>query len=272
MVAHCPPFPAALTTRNVTPSLLRRFLVNLAAKEHNAGGIHNLYSSLRTFINWYAGEYATADWENPLKRVKSPKRPTQIIEPITLAHFQALLKTCNVKTFNGSRDYAVLLFLLDTGVRQQELVNLNLNDVDIDGGQVTVHKGKGQKSRYVFIGAKTKRALVTYLRRREMKEASIQADAPLWITSKGGRLTKFGVRELIRRHADKAGIPEPGLHDFRRAFAVNSLRAGMDIVTLARLLGHSNLATVQRYLALVKDDLRASDAKASPVDNLLGNT
>lgn len=258
-----------VTTRDVTPSLVRRFLLHLADKEHNPGGVFNLFSSLRAFINWYASEYAGAEWENPLKRVKSPKRPTDIIEPIALADIQAMLKACNTKTFNGSRDAAVLLLLLDTGVRKQEFINLLVGDVDIDSGQVTVRMGKGQKSRFVFIGNRTRRALVIYLRRRNEKKSPIRPDAPLWVSSTGRRLTPSGLREIIRRLADRVGIPEPGLHDFRRAFAVNALRAGMDIVTLARLMGHSNLATTQKYLALVKDDLRNSHAKASPVDNLL---
>jgi site-specific recombinase XerD len=257
------------TTHAVTPALLRRFLLELADKQHNAGGIFNIFSSVKAFINWYRAEYAPADWENPLKRVKSPKRPTDLIEPIELSDFQALLKTCDTKTFLGSRDQAMLLTLLDTGVRRQECTNLNYGDVDTQTGQVTVRMGKGQKSRFVFLGNRARKALVNYLRRRAEKDAGVTADAPLWLTSTGERLTKSGLREIIRRRANKAGIPEPGLHDFRRAFAVNSLRAGMDVVTLSRLLGHTNLATVQRYLALVKDDLAASHAKHGVVDTML---
>lgn len=257
------------STHDVTPALIRRFLVHLADKNHSPGGVFNLFSSLRAFINWYAAEYAPADWENPLTRIKPPKRPTDLIEPLGLANLQAMLKECDAKTYNGSRDAAILLFLLDTGVRKQEFIDLNIGDVDLDAGQVRVRMGKGQKSRYVFMGNKTRRAVTVYLRRRKDKDLSTRADAPLWVVSTGKRLTPPGLREVIRRLAVRAGVTEPGLHDFRRAFAVNALRAGMDIVTLARLMGHSTLATTQRYLALVKDDLRQSHAKASPVDNLL---
>ena len=76
-----------------------------------------------------------------------------------------------------------------------------------------------------------------------------------------------GLREIIRRRALAAGIEEPGLHDFRRCFAVQILRNGFDLVTLSRLMGHFTLTVTQRYLYLVEDDLRAGHQIAGPVDN-----
>jgi integrase/recombinase XerD len=81
-------------------------------------------------------------------------------------------------------------------------------------------------------------------------------------------LAKSGIRQVVRRRAAAAGMDEPGLHAFRRAFAVNCLRNGMDLVSLQRLLGHGDLSTVLRYLALVDDDLRRAHTQYGVVDSL----
>lgn len=124
---------------------------------------------------------------------------------------------------------------------------------------------KGRKGRVVFIGAKTRRALLTYYRHYSKRVD----DAPLWITDEGGALTRSGIRQIVRRRAVAAGIDEPGLHEFRRAFAINYLRNGGDIITLQRLLGHSSLVIINRYLDLLDDDLKAAIAKHGVVDKLL---
>lgn len=117
--------------------------------------------------------------------------------------------------------------------------------------------------RVVFFGAKTKRALLAYLRMRK----TVQPTDSLWERMDGGRLEPVGLREVVRRRARQAGVPEPQLHAFRRAFAINSLRNGCDLVTLQRLLGHSSLEVVSRYLKQVDTDLRAAHARSGLVDH-----
>jgi len=77
------------------------------------------------------------------------------------------------------------------------------------------------------------------------------------------------LRQIIRRLCAAADIPEVGLHDFRRTFALESLRAGADVVSVSRLLGHASIEVTKRYLAQVEEDLKAAHAKSSPVDTLL---
>ncbi|HET8685343.1 MAG TPA: tyrosine-type recombinase/integrase, partial [Methanosarcina sp.] len=79
-------------------------------------------------------------------------------------------------------------------------------------------------------------------------------------------LTYGGLRGIITRRSKQVGISTPSLHSFRRAFAINMLRAGVDLVTLARLMGHTSLTVLQRYLKQIPDDLRIAHAKGSPVD------
>ena len=252
-------------TDRITPSHVRRFLVRLTEQGHNAGGVANIYGAVKAFINWYASEAAPPAWQNPLRKVKNPKRPEEPLDPLPIAHFRAMLAQCTPRTFSGDRDRALLLMLLDTGLRKAELTDLTVGDLNLSTGAVFVRSGKGRKPRTVFVGINTKRALLAYLRHRGKPEQ----EAGLWVHVDTGRtLTKAGVREIVRRRAVQAGVPDTGLHAFRRAFAIAYLRNGGDVVTLQRLLGHSSLAVINRYLKLLTDDLQAAHARFGAVDKL----
>lgn len=252
-------------TTDITPGILRRFLLHLA-ESHNPGGVANIFGALKAFLNWYEVESAAPGWQNPLRKVKNPKRPTEPLNPLPMADFRAMLAQCERRTFAGDRDRALLLMLLDTGMRQQEITDLRLGDVDLATGSVLVRSGKGRKPRTVFIGSTTRRALILYLRHRH----NLTDDAPLWVSvTNGTRLSRAGIRQIVRRRAEQAGLPEPGLHAFRRAFALNCLRNGMDVVTLQRLLGHTSLNVINRYLKLLTEDLQAAHSKFGVVDRLL---
>lgn len=249
-------------TADVKPHHVRRFLVHLQDTGHVPGGVAGIYSTVRMFITWYAKEFAPAGWRNPLQNIAAPKRTQEQKSPLDIADFKKMLATVKPKTFAGSRDRAILYVLLDTGMRLQEMTDLNVGDVS--SGQVTIRSGKGRKTRLAFIGATTRRALVAWL----MHHPGPDDDAPMWAREDGERLSRDGVRQVIRRMADKAGIKEPGLHDFRRAFAVNFLNNGGDVLSLQRLMGHSNTSVTSRYVKLAADDLKRTHTKASPVDNL----
>lgn len=254
---------AVMSTANLTAKDLRAFLVFLKDRGHSAGGRANIFGAVRAFLRWYKDEYELTDW-NPLDKVAAPKKPTEVKKPIELSDFQRMLAVCKGGKLAAVRDRALLLVLLDTGLRKQEVTDLNVGDVNLANGEIYVRSGKGGKSRTVFMGKKTRRAVTAYLRMRK----GVTAESPFWATEQGDRLAYSSVRQVIRRRAEEAGIKEPGIHDFRRAFALNFLRNGGDVATLRRLLGHSNLNVVLRYLDLVKDDLQVSHGKFGPVDNL----
>jgi Site-specific recombinase XerD len=140
---------------------------------------------------------------------------------------------------------------------------MDIDDLDLTIGQAIIRRGKGGKPRMVWFGKKTRKALRSYIRERSDK---CQA---LWVTNNGTRLTYWGLNQLLRRRSVEAKIDKPGLHDFRRAFALNCLRGGMDVYSLQRLMGHSDLQVLRRYLAQTDDDVREAHAKAGPVDDLL---
>ena len=147
---------------------------------------------------------------------------------------------------------------------KKELVDLNVGDFDRANGSLIVKRGKGGKTRATFVGQRTRRVLGSYL----LFRPGAKDDAPLWTIQNGDRMKPEGIRQAIRKRAKVAGVKAPGFHEFRRAFAVNFLRNGGDVITLQRLLGHSSLVIINRYLALVDDDLRSSHAKHGVVDRM----
>ena len=249
-------------TTEFTPPYLRAMLVDFG-KTHNPGGVHGLYRAVRAFLNWYTLEYDLD--RNPIDKVDAPRVQEQALEPVSLVDLRKMIAVCERRTFYGDRDRAMLLCLLDSGCRRAEFLALNLGDVDMQSGAVMVRHGKGDKPRVVFFGAKSRKALAAYLRYR-----SEAGDAqPLWVTQEGERLSATALRALLKRRAREAGVPMPSPHDFRRGFALNTLRAGVDLISVQRLLGHSDLSVIRRYLAQTQEDLQRAHAQGSPVDRLL---
>jgi len=212
---------------NITPDFLRRFFLAFS-KTHNPGGVHAAYRTLRAFFRWVMyEEILSPEWKNPMNKVKPPKVAVDPLEPISIQHVKALINVCQRGNFIGERDRAIFLFLLDSGARAQELCNADIKDIDLNTGSVLIRFGKGGKSRIVFMGRKTRRAMRAYLRMRNDRSPA------LFISIHRERLTYDGLNQLLERKAKTAKLDQkPTLHSFRRAFAINMLRAGVDIFAL----------------------------------------
>jgi len=239
---------------DITPNVIREYLYYIS-DTHNPGGCHALYRTLKAFLRWYRNEQDLP--ASPIDRIRSPKIPNNILDPVSIESVRLLLQVCD-----GERDKAILLILLDTGIRAGELLALNTEDINAISGQVSIKHGKGDKSRLVFMGAKTRRAVRAYIKTRK-------SDIPaLFLSRYGERLSYDGLRGIITRLARIANITPPPLHSFRRAFAINFLRNGGDVFTLQMLLGHADLSVLRRYLKQTGNDLQSVHAKVSPVDSL----
>ncbi|GAB4438635.1 MAG: site-specific tyrosine recombinase XerD [Anaerolineae bacterium] len=261
---------------------IREYLLWLEEIGHNEGGRHACYRAAKTLLRWCWEEWEL-ETPNPISKVRAPKLTVAPIEGISFDDVKALLATCATKGFHDCRDKAIILSLLDTGCRANELLDINLDDLDEIAGVIVIRRGKGGKTRTVFIGAQARRAVRRYLRTFPPEEVAPVPGAPdrageahrdgrpLWRTPEGTRLTYYGLREIMRRRAARAGVPCPGLHDFRRTFALTCLRNGVDTISLQRLLGHSSLAVLERYLAQTTDDLRNAHARAGVVDGLFSS-
>jgi site-specific recombinase XerD len=242
------------TVSQITPNDLRMFFVSLQGN-HTPGGLLNIYAAVRSFLRWVESEEIMPEgWKNPVNKTRPPKVPFSPLEPAKLDDIAKLIEVSN------RRNAAIFYVLLDCGCRSKELLEMNKSDTNLLSGEILIRKSKNGKSRIVYIGSRTRKAVRLYL-----KERTDSNDA-LWITQNGERLQYFGLREILLRMAKKAHItPPPTLHSFRRAFALSLLRQNVSLPVIASCLGHSNLSTLQRYLKLSGEDIR-NTRQNSPVD------
>lgn len=252
---------AVTQVQDVTADLLRRFMLAMN-ENHNSGGVHGIYRGVRAFLRFIEAEEVLPEWRSPTKKVKAPKVELQPIVGASLEDISALLATCNRSEFTGARDSALFLCLLDTGARVTEFLSIDQADIDSIGAVMLKHT-KAKRPRYVYLSQKTRRALRGYLRMRRDNSPA------LWVTKHGERLTYDGLRAILVRRAELAGLAEtPSPYDFRRAMALTFLRNGGDIFSLARLLGHNGINILKRYLAQTDGDAQQAHANYSPVDRL----
>jgi integrase/recombinase XerD len=248
----------------ITPNMIRQFLVYLENTGHNPGGRHAAYRTLRTFLHWYEEEAELEGWTNPIRNVKAPKIPTEVLEPVSYKTVAKMIEACRRGTFTGDRDVAMLLCLLDTGARVTEFLNINLEDINQVQGNILIRHGKGGKPREVYLGKQSRHALRKYLKHRN------DHNPALWVTHPrfgSERLNYDGLRSMLSRRAAKSNMDEPSSHDFRRAFALSMLRNGTDLYTLAKLMGHEGIVVLQRYLKQTYQDTKQAHRRAGPVDN-----
>ena len=246
----------------IEPNDIRQFMLWLENTGHNAGGVHAAYRTLRAFLNWWEDEVEPENWKNPIKKVHAPKVKIEPLEPAEIKDVRSMINACNSDLY-GVRDKAILLALMDTGARASEFLNINLDDLNLATGEVLIRSGKGGKPRTVFVGKKSRKAIRAYLRMRTDNNDS------LWATIDGERLTYSGLRAVMRRRAEAAKVDAPAIHSFRRLFALTMLRNDVDIFSLQRLLGHSDLQVMRRYLAQSDKDTELAHRKGAPVDNLI---
>jgi len=250
------------SAQEITPMHIRLFLNHLALKR-TAGGVHAYFRAIRAFIRFMRREEIIK--HDPLRNIRAPKVDLEPLQPLDQVTLDAILATCG-KDERGLRDRALLLTLYDSGMRASEALALNVGDLNLADGSILVQRSKARKSRTVFVGKQTRRALAAYLRAR----GNPSGDSPLWMAirtnGETGWLAYAGLVGLIRRRAKRAGVPPPSVHSFRRGFALAMLRDGSDLVSLQRLLGHADLSILARYLKQQTNDLKQVHAAHSPVD------
>lgn len=233
---------------------IRAFLAHLQKQGYADTTVHGHARAIKAFFNFLVTEEVLE--ASPMRKVKMPKLEQKILPPFTVEDIEVLLVACH-QGKNALRDKAIVLCLLDSGLRAAEFIAMNVGDVGKDG-LVRVH-GKGMKSRYVRLGASARKAMLRYLAKRRAKQGEA-----LWMGKKG-RLTVSGLYQVMRRLGKRTEIHcHP--HKFRRTFAIWALRRGMDVYHLRAILGHADLAMALRYLRLVEADIADAHRQASPVD------
>ncbi len=223
--------------------------------------------TLKVFFSWLLREEYIES--NPMTRIPVPRAPIRIINTFNNEHINRLATLCYTSNGSGYRNLTIILLLLDSGIRVNELVNIDCNDLDLTEGYIKIRKGKGNKERLVPVGSIVQKSLWKYINRYRPKPLTQRVTA-LFLSEHGLPLTKSGVQQMLRRYGRIAGITgvRCSPHTFRHTFAKNYLLNGGDIFSLQKILGHSSLASVRMYLNLFGVDLKKQHRHFSPVDNL----
>jgi site-specific recombinase XerD len=243
--------------QNVDATQLRQFIAHLQTR-FRPKTVHGVVTDIKAFLNFLAEEGLIT--VNPFRRVAMPKLPKTILPAFENEDIKNLLAATVGKDQLSIRNRAMILVLLDSGVRLSELASIRVGDINAETGTFKV-MGKGSKERICRISPVTLKALSKYLAFRRGK-----AEEPLWCGTRG-YLTRFGVAQVIESIGKQAKV-HAHPHKFRRTCALMMLRNGADIFSVQYLLGHSDLTVLRRYLAQTETDYLTGHAKFGPLTGL----
>lgn len=224
--------------------------------------IRGVVSTLSAFFHWCVEEGLLT--KSPMEKIVKPKVPKIIKERFSEEDVRKLIDTCKeYPAAIAARNRALLLFLLDTGVRAAEICSLTLDRLDLEHGRAHV-TGKGSKDREVFLGKNARRVLWQYI----TVHRPGHGDAThVFLTSRAAPITTDELGRILRHLGERAGVAHVHPHRFRHTAARLFIRNGGDAFSLQRLLGHEGLETTRRYVELEREDIEKAHERASPVDH-----
>jgi integrase/recombinase XerD len=202
--------------------------------------------------------------EDPTLRLRNAKQALRVPKSLSEAQVEALLAAPDVATPLGARDRAMLELLYASGLRVSELVTLKTVQLGLAEGALRV-TGKGSKERIVPFGEEAHGWLTAYLNAARAAILDGQASDALFVTARGGAMTRQMFWKLVKRHALTAGIDAPlSPHTLRHAFATHLLNHGADLRAVQMLLGHADISTTTIYTHVARERLRALHAAHHP--------
>lgn len=263
---------------SITADQVRQFLAEVRGRDGQA-------LSKKTILNYHIGLSALWTWavheghasRHVVREVPKPRPQKPAISPLSEDDVRRLFgaldasrryrrpgkRACANKRPTALRDRAILLLLLDCGLRASELCDLAVKDCDVRNQRVYVF-GKGSKERVLPMSAATTKAVWRYL---QQERSQSRVTDPLFVRLDGGRYNRTALRQLLIRTGERAGVMDCHPHRFRHTFAITCLRNGMNAYALQMALGHATMEMVRVYLEIAQADLDAAHRQASPVAN-----
>lgn len=261
----------ALDLMDVDPSGILAFLRYLEQERNNSVSTRNVrLSAIHAFFHFVASrnpehlELAQRVLGIPFKCARQ-----RAIDYLEYDEIDAVLKTINRNTLQGSRDYALLATMFNTGCRVQEIADLRASDLQLTKPFQVRLFGKGRKERYCPLWPQTATVLRGFCDQRNL---DLQSDARVFLNHRGQPLTRFGIRHILARCLGVACGSTPNLrkkrlhpHSVRHSTAVALLKSGVDLSTISHLLGHASPTTTNRYAKVDLEMKRQAIAKVKPV-------
>lgn len=263
--------PCGVQLEQLTVERITAFLNHLEQGRRNKACTRNVrLSAIHSFFR-YAGGCQPQYLEHAQRVLSIPFKRTQVreIQHLEFAEIQAVLHGINRSTQAGRRDFVLLSLLFNTGARASEIVGLKATDLQLTPPPTVLLRGKGRKERTCPLWPETARLLSLHL-----EECNIPPDRPetVFRNQRGTDLTRFGLRLILQKRVRETARGTPSLkhkrlhpHSLRHSTAVHLLRAGVDLATIARWLGHASINTTNKYLTVDLEAKRDALAKATPL-------
>ena len=276
---HLLKFLGDVEVESITPENLKAFIIylqqdyqptRLSGREGklSPSGVDLYWKGIRSLFHWLNDSI-----DLPRPDLKLPRQPfmRSRVVAFTEEDVRKMVRACEyVDVERGGkkhrqrlpeahRDKALVLTMLDTGLRIGELLRVKMEDIYMEAGEITVIpylSGKKSRPRTVQLGQTARRAVWLYVARM----------TSVFPTSRLFNMTDNAVRQMLKRLEERSGVPDVHPHRFRHTFAIWFLRGGGDIFTLQSLLGHSTLEMVREYLDIAQTDLALAHKRASAVD------
>ena len=249
------------------------YLLYLKEGDKSASTINRKLASLRSYYGFLLEKRRIS--ANPVTGIKAPKVERKEIDYLSLEEVDRLLSTPD-DTVKGKRDKAILELMYATGIRVNEIVAANVEDVNLRIGFFTCPGENAGRARIVPIGRPAREAMEEYLyhardaflahvtdEETRMQQAR---DSALFLNHRGQRMTRQGLWKILKEYGRKAGIEEERVtpHILRNSFAVHMVQNGADLKSLQELLGHEGLTATQAYLAVTKSRIKDVYDKTHP--------
>lgn len=247
---------------DVEPRTITGFLNLEKDRGLGPGSLARLVSSVKGFHLFLVNEDHAANL--PTSELRTPRKPRRLPHALTQAEAVRLLEQPMVEDPAGLRDRAMLELLYATGMRISELTSLDLEDLDLEEGEVRV-MGKGGKERVVPLGSQASESLAKYLRFGRSRLLRGRSQRGVFLNMKGGRLSRSGAWRIIKEYAGRVGLEERLTpHTLRHSFATHLLENGADLRYIQELLGHSSISTTQIYTHVSKERVKEIYMSAHP--------
>lgn len=227
---------------DITPIDLKEYIAyKLAVCGVSKSTANNIRNRLSSFFQWLTEEgYVEVNPCTTLKSVKQEKKIKEIFSEVELDRMRSL------KMY--PRDRAIIEVLFSTGVRVEELCNLNISDVNFQESTVFVRGGKGQKDRIVYMSKVATYHLDIYLKSRNDNQEALFLNYPNRNDVWKSRITDSGIRAILRQVGKKLGISKCHPHKFRRTLATMLYKKGMDLHEIQQILGHEDISVTMGYI------------------------
>ncbi|MDD3806701.1 MAG: tyrosine recombinase XerC [Candidatus Marinimicrobia bacterium] len=252
-----------INIKRIDKLAIRHYLGKLSEEGNTAKTLARKLAALKSFFK-YAMRNEVID-KNPAYAIRTPKLPSKLPAFLTQEQMYALFRSIPDDTFIHSRDKSLVDLIYSTGMRLNELVQLNIMDLNRHGNTVSV-VGKGDKQRVLPVGSETMKSIEKYLSFRKDKFGTFETSSPLFISNHNKRISPRDVQYRIEKiiSAFSEGAQKNSPHVLRHSFATHLLENGADLQAVRTLLGHSSLSTTQIYTHVNTGRLKEIYKQAHP--------